>query len=142
MVTHLGRLFMTALQHRIIALLTLLVALLPLGAAGHEHYFCRMMSRVVVTCCCRHDAAIERSEARMQTPDCCVRLSSAAPLASPARREVADQPIDGTTLLVAVLADDIVPTLDGRSIEALPRAAPGIRRSKSQLFLEHCALLI
>jgi hypothetical protein len=69
-----------------------------------------------------------------------VRLSSAAPVASSARREVADQPLPGA-LLVGLLADDLMPVLDGRSIEALFRTAVGVR-PRTHLFLEHCALLI
>ena len=136
---------MATLRLRLVALLTLLSALLPLGGSAQGRYFCQMMDRVVDGCCCPDaDAGAPASaelESRATAPDCCVRLASSAALGAAVPRE-ATRPLATPALWAALPAIEarIKPCDEppgARFAEARRLPAP-----ERRLFLEHCALLI
>jgi hypothetical protein len=136
---------MGTLRSRLVALLTILSALLPLGWAGQGRYFCPMRERVVDACCCPGAGSVAPTSAQLESraaaPDCCVRLSSSAALAVAMPRE-AIRSIAAATPFALLPALELRTKLDGEAIgvpiaDAAPASRPGRR-----LFLEHCALLI
>jgi hypothetical protein len=131
---------MRSLAARCLALLTALAVSLPMTAFGRTTYFCRMMNRVVATCCCAADARHEAvRETRVRAEDCCEKL---APRAQAASLRAAASNVDvppaarlETTALVAYVAPQR-DTLPAPSIRA--RAPPALG---PPLFIVHCALL-
>ena len=136
---------MATLRLRLVVLLTLLSALLPLGWSGQGRFFCQMMDRVVDGCCCP-DAGIgapasAELESRATAPDCCVRLSQGAALGVAVPRE-ATRPIAAPALLATSTAIEVRTRLDLEPLEGVfAEARPALRPGR-RLFLEHCALLI
>jgi len=74
---------MQGFRARILALVTVLLVGLPLGAAGSNRYFCRAMDRVMESCCCKgKDAGNTKpadSAPQIKAEDCCKLLKAAAP---------------------------------------------------------------
>jgi hypothetical protein len=140
---------MGTLRSRLVALLTMLSALLSLGWAGQGRYFCPMRDRVVDACCCPGAGTVAPTvtpraaqlESRATVPDCCVRLSSSAALGVAIPRE-ATRAVATPALLAMFPAIEVRARLD---VEApgvpFAQVAPA-SRSERRLFLEHCALLI
>jgi len=136
---------MATLRLRLVALLTLLSALLPLGWSGQGRFFCQMMDRVVDGCCCPDAGtgapAAAELESRATAPDCCIRLSSSASLGVAVPRE-ATRPIAAPALLATSTAIEVRTELEREPLEvAFAQAHPALRPGR-RLFLEHCALLI
>lgn len=136
---------MGTLRLRLVALLTILSALLPLGWAAQGRYFCPMRDRVVDACCCPGAAAITppaaQREARATAPDCCVRLSSGAPLGVATPRE-ATRSVATPALLASLPRIEVRTKLADEALGVLVADAPTVSRPGRHLFLEHCALLI
>lgn len=126
---------------RILALFTALLCLLAVSLPARARYFCRMMDRVVDSCCCESSAA-SAGECRpeLKAPDCCVRLSSSALPAAEARRDVVPPLSAAAVLTAAPLAVAPAPrwelsSLVLRAQRVLPLRGP-------PLFVRHCAFLI
>ena len=126
---------------RLFALLAALVLLLPGGASTRAQYYCRMMGRVVASCCCGTDAraATPQHAQEIQDADCCSRISSSTRNASLGTREAVRE-IAAAALLRAVLAPfDVRPGTDAGNSCAESTQAP--LAIGPPLFVVHCALL-
>jgi hypothetical protein len=126
---------------RILALVTALLALLAVSPPERAHYFCRMMDRVVDSCCCESPAAADGAcPAQLKAPDCCVRLTRGTLPAAEARRDVVP-PLSSPALapvelpLVVAAPPLELANVGRRAQRVLPTRGP-------PLFLRHCALLI
>src|SRR6185369_13478523 len=132
---------MKALRAQLIAALTVVAVLLPGSAFARTQYFCRMMNRVVATCCCegaeRHEEQVAGPEVR--ATDCCQKIT-------PESRSIAAG-VSNTDFSVPVAAVVDAPrhcvhaaplsfAIVAPSIQA--RAPPAIG---PPLFIAHCALL-
>jgi hypothetical protein len=126
----------------IAAMLAVLLAVWPAAASIHSRFFCRMMDRVVDSCCCRSQEALPavapQPEARV--PDCCERLTQGTlPNAEP-RRDVLKA--FSWPLLPSTSQAQVLPAA---ALELLPASREGQRASGARgppLFLAKCALLI
>ena len=124
----------------LVLLLTALLALWPVGAPGHARYFCRMMDRVMDSCCCGSKSAEAVSpEAELRNADCCVRLSQGALSVAGADRD-AMQPLptlalpETIGLEVHAAGQDVLVAM---LLEDQPLSARG-----PPLFLKNCVFLI
>jgi hypothetical protein len=138
------------LRARLVALLTSLLLLWPVGVQAHARYFCRMMDRVMDSCCCEGESALEallikaevkaEGEVQARTPDCCVRLTQGALPAADTRRDAATPssmpalPAANALQLPAVFQREVL-ELAGVEDEAVVARGP-------PLFLKHCVFLI
>jgi hypothetical protein len=136
---------MLALRARIFALLAAIALMLPSGAAARAAYFCRMMERVMPSCCCRgahaaHAAREEARQAKASSPDCCERFGT--PSRAPASAAACDAALQvPSAALLSLLPIDVVfaaPALVGAERGSQARAPP---RGEPPLFIVHCALL-
>ncbi|MEO8185127.1 MAG: hypothetical protein ABI895_40490 [Deltaproteobacteria bacterium] len=130
------------LRARLVALLASLLVLWPVGAPAHARYFCRMMDRVLDSCCCPRESerVALHSEPEVRSPDCCVRLTQGAlPTAEPPRHvatpgwmpaRLASRELDVTPAFQSDVLD-----LGGVAKEAVLARGP-------PLFLKHCVFLI
>jgi hypothetical protein len=132
---------MIAVRAWVFALLATLLVLLPNGAPAPAEHYCRMMGRVVATCCCGDAAGTAAPSAgqQIQVENCCQRVSPGNRSASLAPSKALPS-LAPAAFLTAVLA---------------PRGAPsnaGIGRKCAEstqaplaigppLFVKHCALL-
>jgi hypothetical protein len=127
---------------RLVGLLTALAVLLPGTAFARGQYFCRMMNRVVATCCCEREEtppAEARCAAKVRMTDCCERISASA--RTPALKAAgADVPIPPAAIAATVPAMEyVVPRVGAtRALPAQARAPPSIG---PPLFIAHCSLL-
>lgn len=132
---------MNRLRTRIVALLTALLSLMAVSLPARAHYFCRMMDRVVDSCCCASTAAVDAEcRAQLKAPDCCVRLTGGTLPAAEARRDVVPLPSSPALVPVgppvALAAPEVeLPNAVRLAQRVLPTRGP-------PLFLQHCALLI
>lgn len=126
---------------RIVAFLTAVLVLLPVGLSAHARYFCRAMDRVMDSCCCADGSALDTasSEAEARTPDCCVRLEQGA-LPTAARSDVA-KPISALVLLVAS-APNVPPAAASDQLGCAFNRPPAVPARGPPLFLKHCVFLI
>ena len=122
-------------------MLATLLVLLPNGAPAPAEHYCRMMGRVVATCCCGDagSSVAPRAGQQIQVENCCQRVS-------PANRSASLAPSKALPSLApaAFLAAALVPR------GALPSAGVGRKCAESTqaplaigppLFVKHCALL-
>jgi hypothetical protein len=132
---------MVAVRAWIFALLATVLVLLPSGGRVHSEHYCRMMGRVVASCCC--DDAVgpsaPRSQPQIQEADCCQRISSAAPSTLGFDKALRDGHAAPATRLTPFIVSALAPSLPdlGRcseSTQAPPALGP-------PLFVKHCALL-
>jgi hypothetical protein len=127
---------------QIAALLAVLLAVWPATASVHARYFCRMMDRVVDSCCCRSEAELQQVEPQPEArvPDCCERLTQGGlPNAEP-RRDVV-KPFSSPLLLSA----SEVQVLPRALLQVIPASREDQRAIGARgppLFLANCALLI
>ena len=127
---------------QIAALLAVLLAVWPATASVHARYFCRMMDRVVDSCCCRSEAELRQVDPppEVRVPDCCERLTQGAlPNAEP-RRDVVKS--FSSPLLLAASEVQVLP---GALLQVIPPSRAGQRAVGARgppLFLANCALLI
>lgn len=133
---------MRPLRAQLIAVLTALAVLLPGSAFARTQYFCRMMNRVVATCCCdadssRHDHPA--CTAQVRSSDCCERT----PIAT---RSLTLKAMGNELSVPSAAIASIVPApayVFPRVVEAL--ALPGWARAPPivgpPLFIVHCSLL-
>ena len=132
---------MRTLRAQLIAALTVVAVLLPGSAFARTQYFCRMMNRVVATCCCegadRHEE--ETSIPEVRATDCCQKIAagSQSVVAAVSNSDFSVPPaavVDASmpTVLIAPANFQFV----APSIQA--RAPPAIG---PPLFIAHCALL-
>src|ERR1700753_2538148 len=132
---------MRSLGARWVALLTALAVLLPASAFGRTHYFCRMMDRVVDTCCCDTDDHDESASCgpRVRSSDCCEKLSagtgSRALRASGTDFQVPPPALAATLPAAVYFVPKSVAVL---TLPVPARAPPGIG---PPLFIVHCSLL-
>jgi hypothetical protein len=126
---------------RLLALFTAMLAVLAVSLPARVHYFCRMMDRVVDSCCCESSAAADgECRADLKVPDCCERLTRGTLPAAEARRDLVP-PLSSPALvppepaLVLVAPEVELPNVARLAQRALPKRGP-------PLFLRHCALLI
>lgn len=126
---------------RVLALLTALVAALPLGAFGESLLFCRPMNRVMSSCCCQHRPSAEEPKApRFERGACCERIESGSHGVVSAVRE-------GVLRFEASLAATLAPPFELETLpfvravtssQAQARAPP---RAGPPLYIQHCSLL-
>lgn len=127
---------------RLVGLLTALAVLLPGTAFARGQYFCRMMNRVVATCCCEREGTSPpeaRCVAKIRTTECCERISASA--RTPAVRAAStDIVVPPATIASTVPAlEYVLPRVGAtRALPAQARAPPGVG---PPLFIAHCSLL-
>lgn len=126
---------------RLQLLLTALIVLLASAAADRSQYFCKMMGRTVVECCCAVEHSQHRARrATVQAPDCCERLAaSQQPLAITSH----DATLPDFALAMSVATPPF--THPERGFRVLPALDPAMRSPPGvgpPLFISHCALLI
>lgn len=133
---------MRCLRGQLIAAVTALALLLPGTAFARAHFFCRMMNRVVATCCCERDAA-PSSEAlcavKIRMSDCCERLAPSA--RTPTLKAFGtDVFVPPAAIVATVPALDYVlgPSIGARMLPAQARAPPIVG---PPLFIAHCSFL-
>jgi hypothetical protein len=126
---------------RLLAVLAAIALMLPGGALARASYFCRMMERVMPSCCCAHAQEREAQRApRASAPDCCERME--APSRSNASPANAAVPLVAPAALLAVLPAylDVLALLGVESaVTPQARAPPSLG---PPLFVVHCSLLI
>lgn len=126
---------------RLLAVLAAIALMLPGGALARAAYFCRMMERVMPSCCCAHEQEREAERApRASAPDCCERLE--APSRSPAGGANAAVPLVAPAALLAVLPAYLelqAPLGVEGAFTPQARAPPSVG---PPLFVVHCSLLI
>jgi hypothetical protein len=132
------------LRARLVAVLTSLLLLWPVGAQAQARYFCRMMDRVIDSCCCARQSELEalliQAEAEARSPDCCVRLTQGALPAADARRDAAtpsSMPALPAANELQVSTDFQREVLELAGVEKEAVVARG-----PPLFLKHCVFLI
>jgi hypothetical protein len=125
---------------RIIALLTAVLALTAIGLPAHARYFCRMMDRVVDTCCCPSDPDAVHSEATARTSECCVRLAQGTLPSAEARRDVLEVPSAPALLVERAL--EVLPRIAVRVLDVAREERGAVPVRGPPLFLKHCAFLI
>jgi hypothetical protein len=130
------------LRARIVALLASLLLLWPLGAPAHARYFCRMMDRVLDTCCCGHESELEalHREARARAADCCVRLTQGALPTADARRDGLIS--GGLPALPAAGTPSVLPAFESEVLVAAGLPEEAVLARGPPLFLKHCVFLI
>ena len=124
----------------IAALLAVLLAVWPAAASVHAQFFCRMMDRVVDSCCCRTEAAPVDPQPEARVPDCCERLTQGALPNADTRRDMVQ-----SCCSPLLLSANEVQVLPGAALEVLPPSREGQRAVSARgppLFLANCALLI
>lgn len=132
---------MNSIRARILALFTALLSLMAVSLPARAHFFCRMMDRVVDSCCCASTGAVDADcRAELKAPDCCVRLTQGTLPAAEARKDVVPLPSSPALvpqrLPVALAAPEVeLPNVGRLAQRVLPTRGP-------PLFLQHCALLI
>ncbi|HEX7672282.1 MAG TPA: hypothetical protein VF395_21950 [Polyangiaceae bacterium] len=134
---------MRPLRVQLIALVTALAVLLPGSAFARTQFFCRMMNRVVATCCCDTDATSSEDvgcQPQVRTTDCCEKVATRARSAPAARALDTDFSVPPAVLTATVPAHVYVfPEAVGTLTRmAQARAPPGVG---PPLFLLNCSLL-
>ena len=133
---------MQSIRLRLLALFAVLLVALPLAAAARELYQCRMMGRVMSSCCCASSAQTAHAADRgpsLEKSDCCTRLEQRTQAASGVRDEAARSaaaPLATQTRVCVILPE---PVQDLRVREPAHARAPP--PTGPPLFLKHCALL-
>lgn len=127
---------------RLVGVLTALAVLLPGTALARGQYFCRMMNRVVATCCCERDEAPSseaRCAAKIRMTDCCERVSASArtPAVKAAGPDIVVSP-PAIASTIPALAYVVPRAVTAPLLPAQARAPPGIG---PPLFIVHCSLL-
>jgi hypothetical protein len=131
---------MRPLRAQLIAVLTVLAVLLPGSVFARTEYFCRMMNRVVATCCCDADSGHDPSyAAQVRSTDCCERITtgtrSATLKATGNEFSIPSLAIPATVLAPAYVFPRVVHALvSPRQARAPPGVGP-------PLFIMHCSLL-
>jgi hypothetical protein len=133
---------MRSLRARWVAWLTALAVLLPMSALGRTHYFCRMMNRVVDTCCCDTDDHENESAScgpQVRSSDCCEKITTGA-RSSALRAAGIDFHVPPPALSATVpAAVYFVPkSVAVLTLPVRARAPPGVG---PPLFIVHCSLL-
>jgi hypothetical protein len=130
------------LRARLVAFLASLLMVLPVGVPAHARYFCRMMDRVMDSCCCPGKSARDahHSEAQARSPDCCVRLTQGALPAGDTRRDVATPGWTPTLLPSREL--DVPSALSHDALDLGGVAKEAVLARGPPLFLKHCVFLI
>jgi hypothetical protein len=137
---------MPLVRRRWFALLALLLVALPLGAAGRDQYFCRMMGRLMDSCCCVPPGAdtshVARSSGgpRLERQDCCERVEGLRASATALRDAAVRLPLSAfATLACARPLLPELPSMGSVQGEAVQARAPP--PTGPPLYLKHCALL-
>jgi len=132
---------MPPLRVQWIAVLTALAVLFPGSAFARTQYFCRMMNRVVATCCCDSDgqSRVEANSAQVRASDCCERLTTAARPAA-VRAVAKDFSVPPAALVATIPAPVYVfrTTFAAHTLPAQARAPPGVG---PPLFVLNCSFL-
>lgn len=132
---------MFAVRAWIFALLATVLVLLPNGGRVHSEHYCRMMGRVVASCCCDEALAASTPSSRPQIreTDCCQRISSSAPSTLGIDKALRY----GHAAPAALSAPFVVSVLE----PSLPDPGPCLESTQAPpalgppLFVKHCALL-
>jgi hypothetical protein len=135
---------MRPLRVQLIAVLTALAVLLPGSAIARTQFFCRMMNRVVATCCCDSDADTQSRDDASSVPqvrasDCCEKITTAARSAA-VRVLATDYSVPPAALTATVLTPVYVfpKTVATLTLPAQARAPPGVG---PPLFILNCSFL-
>jgi hypothetical protein len=133
---------MRPLRVQLIALITALAVLLPGSAFARTQFFCRMMNRVVATCCCDTNAnsADASCQPQVRATDCCEKVTTTARSATAARALDTDLSVPPALLTATVPVHVYVfPEAVGTLTRiAQARAPPGVG---PPLFILNCSLL-
>ena len=127
---------------RMVAFLSAVLMLWPLGMPGHARYLCRMMDRVLDACCCPPEPAVDAgtSEPQARTPDCCERLTQSAPPIAATRPEVVKA--HSLAWLPATPVLELEPAFHRDAPDTLSREAGSCSACGPPLFIANCQLLI
>jgi hypothetical protein len=133
---------MRSLRTRWVALLTALAVLLPATAFGRTHYFCRMMDRVVASCCCAGSGGHDQNAScgpRVRATDCCDEITTGT-RSNTLPASGTDFQVPPAALRAMVSAAVYLVPRSGRTLTApvQARAPPGVG---PPLFIIHCSLL-
>lgn len=127
---------------RVLALLATLLVAWPAAAFGGTQLVCRMMGRVVSTCCCGPSAHGEKKAsvgAELRARDCCEKIAQADRGVVPAVR-YAEVRVDAAALVAVAPVVSALPISRAHALAEWPSLArappPGV-----PLFLKHCSLL-
>jgi hypothetical protein len=126
---------------RLQLLMAALMVLLATAASERSPYFCKMMGRAVIECCCdaTHHAR-EQGGPAARAPDCCEAIRGSGQ--SVAAIDHATAPDLPAAALIATLPSSDYPEQTfslASGISSFARAPPAIG---PPLFLSHCALLL
>ncbi|HEU5074650.1 MAG TPA: hypothetical protein VFU02_10760 [Polyangiaceae bacterium] len=137
---------MSAFWHRILALVTASLLVLPLAVLTQSQYFCRMMDRIMLDRCCCHTAdagvAFEApSDApEVKAPSCCERVQGKHQKAAASLTDGGARTFFPVLAYVEPLDLSIAaPFVHLAPIE--PRQARAPPPPPLKLFLKHCSLL-
>jgi hypothetical protein len=131
---------MFRLSARLIAVVTALSVLVPGGASARTQYFCRMMNRVVATCCCDQRSSVrDAGGPEVRSPECCEPLSTVV-RSVPAAAPTTEVSIPPAAYVATASAPLPVPKRTYARVSAPPRARapPSLR---PPLFIANCSLL-
>ena len=121
-------------------LLTAMLVLQPAGALARSEFYCQMMGRVVASCCCASEAAVELAPApEWQGGDCCQRLSAKTALVPLTVHESLPGVPAAALLKTVVLSTPSKGAQLGQSACTPSTEAP--LAIGPPLFVIHCALL-
>lgn len=128
---------------QLIALVTALAVLLPGSAFARTQFFCRMMNRVVATCCCETEANGSENascQPHVRATDCCEKITTSVRSATAARALDTDFSVPPAPMTATVPAHVYVfPKAVGTLMPmAQARAPPGVG---PPLFISNCSLL-
>ena len=131
---------MVAIRAWVFALLASLLVLLPNGGPVRSEHYCRMLGRVVASCCCENDVAVAPGAAQqVQLEGCCQRISSLGRNAT-LGGDKALRVVGAAALAATVLA---LPEADSRgcSDSQCGESTQAPLAIGPPLFMKHCALL-
>lgn len=133
---------MRPLRLQLIAVLTALAVLLPGSALARTKYFCRMMNRVVATCCCDSETSSSEDSScgpQVQASDCCEKITTAARSATVRAKATAfSVPPAALTATVPTSVYVFPKTVATLALPAHARAPPGVG---PPLFILNCSFL-
>src|SRR5262245_53831435 len=127
---------------RVLALFAAMLVAWPVAAFGGNPLLCRMMGRVVSSCCCgsaAHGTKKASAGAELRSRDCCEKIAQPNHEAIPAVRYT-ELRVDAPALVAVVPVVTALPVPRARTVGERPflaRAPP----SDTPIFLKNCSLL-
>jgi len=126
---------------RLQVLVAAVMVLLATAASERSSYFCKMMGRAVIDCCCDSaHGAREQSGPAARAPDCCEIIRASAQPVAAVDQATATSVL--TAALVTTLPETAYPERTYSLVSSVPSSARAPPAIGPPLFLSHCALLI